>query len=50
MGTLIGKIFLGIVSANMVFANHGRLVILADTKVFVADIAARGISLVPQGY
>jgi len=45
---LIGKFFLGMVSGNMVFANPGRLVILADTKVFVADIAAKGISLVPH--
>ncbi|KAG6911028.1 hypothetical protein DXG01_005444 [Tephrocybe rancida] len=42
-GTLLGKFFLGTTSANMVFANDGRLVILAETKIFVADIAARGI-------
>ncbi|KAG6837406.1 hypothetical protein H0H93_010024 [Arthromyces matolae] len=42
-GTLLGKFFLGTTSANMVFATKGRLVILAETKIFVADIAAEGI-------
>ncbi|KAG5645672.1 hypothetical protein DXG03_005510 [Asterophora parasitica] len=42
-GTLLGKFFLGTVSANMVFAQPGRLVILAETKIFVADIAAAGL-------
>ncbi|KAF8066762.1 D-lactonohydrolase-like protein [Lyophyllum atratum] len=42
-GTLLGKFFLGTTSANMVFAKDGRLVILAETKIFVADIAAKGI-------
>ncbi|KAG6884663.1 hypothetical protein C0993_009187 [Termitomyces sp. T159_Od127] len=42
-GTLLGKFFLGSTSANMVFATDGRLVILAETKIFVADIAAKGI-------
>ena len=44
-GTLIGKFFLGMASANMVFANTGRLVILAETKIFAADIAAKGSPL-----
>ncbi|KAL1717799.1 hypothetical protein EV715DRAFT_273976 [Schizophyllum commune] len=39
-GNLIGKFFLGELSANMVFAGHGRLVILAETKIYVADFAA----------
>ncbi|KAF9463880.1 calcium-dependent phosphotriesterase [Collybia nuda] len=43
VGTLLGKFFVGSTSANMVFAKDGRLVILAETKIFVADIAARGI-------
>ncbi|KAF8234530.1 D-lactonohydrolase-like protein [Tricholoma matsutake] len=38
-GTLIGKFFLGTTSANMIFAGPGRLVILAETKIFVADIS-----------
>ncbi|KAG6883719.1 hypothetical protein C0992_008006, partial [Termitomyces sp. T32_za158] len=42
-GTLLGKFFLGMTSANLVFATDGRLVILAETKIFVADIAAKGI-------
>ncbi|KDR79179.1 hypothetical protein GALMADRAFT_223420 [Galerina marginata CBS 339.88] len=40
-GTLLGKFFVGSTSANMVFAGDGRLVILAETKIFVAKIAAK---------
>ena len=40
-GTLLGKFFLGTVSANMIFAGDGRLVILADTAIFFANIAAK---------
>ncbi|KAF8154571.1 D-lactonohydrolase-like protein [Crassisporium funariophilum] len=40
-GTLLGKFFLGTTSANMVFAGDGRLVIMAETKIFVAKIAAK---------
>ncbi|KAF8201169.1 hypothetical protein K438DRAFT_1905738 [Mycena galopus ATCC 62051] len=39
-GVLIGKFFLGTVSANMAFAGPGRLVIMAETKIFLAEIAA----------
>ncbi|KAJ7220538.1 calcium-dependent phosphotriesterase [Mycena pura] len=39
-GTLIGKFFLGSTSANMAFAGKGRLVIMAETKIFLAEIAA----------
>ncbi|RDB26751.1 Gluconolactonase [Hypsizygus marmoreus] len=42
-GVLLGKFFLGATSANMVFAGDGRLVILAETKIFLANIAAKGI-------
>jgi gluconolactonase len=45
-GTLLGKFFLGTKSANMVFAGSGRLVIMAETKIFVVDIAAQGIPTV----
>jgi gluconolactonase len=44
-GLLIGKIFLGTTSANMVFAGKGRLVLLAETKIYLATIAAEGINL-----
>ncbi|KAK0437813.1 D-lactonohydrolase-like protein [Armillaria borealis] len=44
-GTLLGKFFLGTTSANMVFAGKGRLIILAETKVFLAKIAAKGVPL-----
>nr|GAT53529.1 predicted protein [Mycena chlorophos] len=45
MGTLLGKIFLGSSSSNMVFAGTNRLVVLADTRVFLAEIAATGANL-----
>ncbi|TFK69998.1 calcium-dependent phosphotriesterase [Pluteus cervinus] len=41
-GVLLGKFFLGSVSSNMIFAGPGRLVINAETKMFVAHIAASG--------
>jgi len=44
-GTLIGKFFLGTTSANFAFAGQGRLVILAETKIYLAKIAAGGMSL-----
>lgn len=40
-GTLLGKFFLGTTSANMIFAGDGNLVIMAETKIFVAKIAAK---------
>ena len=40
-GILLGKFFIGQASANMVFAGDGRLVIVAGTKMFLAEIAAR---------
>ncbi|KAF8880549.1 D-lactonohydrolase-like protein [Infundibulicybe gibba] len=42
-GTLLGKFFVGSTSANMVFAGDGRLVIMAETKIFLAHIAAKEI-------
>jgi gluconolactonase len=42
-GTLIGKFFIGTTSANMIFAGDGRLVIMAETKIFVAKIAAKEV-------
>ncbi|KAF9078453.1 D-lactonohydrolase-like protein [Rhodocollybia butyracea] len=44
-GKLIGKFFLGTTSANFAFAGKGRLVILAGTKIYLAQIAAGGMSL-----
>ncbi|KIK55506.1 hypothetical protein GYMLUDRAFT_248557 [Collybiopsis luxurians FD-317 M1] len=44
-GTLIGKFFIGTTSANFAFAGKGRLVILAETQVYLARIAAGGMSL-----
>ncbi|KAJ2926444.1 hypothetical protein H1R20_g10650, partial [Candolleomyces eurysporus] len=42
-GTLLGKFFINSTSANMAFAGDGRLVILAETKIFLAKIAAKPI-------
>ncbi|KAA1474220.1 D-lactonohydrolase-like protein [Dentipellis sp. KUC8613] len=44
-GTLIGKFFLGTTSSNMAFAGKGRLVINAETNIFLAEIAAEGLDL-----
>ncbi|OCH91753.1 D-lactonohydrolase-like protein, partial [Obba rivulosa] len=44
-GTLIGKFFLGTTSANMVFAGKGQLVIMGETAVYLAQIAAEGFNL-----
>lgn len=41
-GTLLGKIFVGTVSANMAFAGPGRLAVLAETAVYVVHLAAEG--------
>ena len=41
-GVLLGKFFIGTVSSNMAFAGPGRLAIMAETKVFLANIAAEG--------
>ncbi|KAI1792328.1 calcium-dependent phosphotriesterase [Ganoderma leucocontextum] len=40
-GTLLGKFFLGTTSANLVFAGDGRLVILVETAIFLAEITAK---------
>ncbi|KZV95847.1 calcium-dependent phosphotriesterase [Exidia glandulosa HHB12029] len=44
-GILLGKIFIGSTSANIAFAGKGRLVVLAETKVFLVKFAAEGMSL-----
>ena len=44
-GDLIGKFFLGTTSANMIFAGNGRLVIMAETAIYLAQIAANGFDL-----
>ncbi|ERF72942.1 hypothetical protein EPUS_05023 [Endocarpon pusillum Z07020] len=41
-GTLLGKIFLGSVAANFRFAGKGRMVILAQTQLYYATLAAEG--------
>jgi len=42
-GTLLGKFFTNMLGANMIFAPPNRLVILSETKVFLAKIAAKGV-------
>ena len=44
-GTLMGKFFLGTVSSNFIFAGTGRLVILAETAIYLAEIQAGGFDL-----
>ncbi|KAL6302943.1 calcium-dependent phosphotriesterase [Sparassis latifolia] len=44
-GMLLGKFFLGTASANIAFAGKGRLVILAETEIFLAQIAADGVDV-----
>lgn len=44
-GTLLGKFFVGQVSANLVFAGDGRLVIMAETAIFFAKVAAKANKL-----
>ncbi|TFK91302.1 D-lactonohydrolase-like protein [Polyporus arcularius HHB13444] len=44
-GTLLGKFFLGTTSANLVFAGDGRLVIMAETAIYFAEIAAKANKL-----
>ena len=44
-GDLIGKFFLGTTSANMIFAGPGRLVILAETAIYLAQVQANGLPL-----
>ncbi|KAH9896458.1 D-lactonohydrolase-like protein [Cubamyces lactineus] len=44
-GTLLGKFFLGTTSANLVFAGDRRLVIMAETAIYFAEIAARANKL-----
>ena len=40
-GTLLGKFFVGAVSPDFIPTTDGRLVILAETTIFFADIAAK---------
>ncbi|KAF5354297.1 hypothetical protein D9756_007199 [Leucocoprinus leucothites] len=42
-GALLGKVFLNTLSANFIFAPPNRLVILAETKIYLARIAAKGV-------
>ncbi|KDQ22640.1 hypothetical protein PLEOSDRAFT_36911, partial [Pleurotus ostreatus PC15] len=44
-GTLLGKFFVGTRTSNMVFAGSGRLVMLSQTKLFLARINAGNINL-----
>lgn len=44
-GTLLGKFFLNTTSSNMVFAGKGRLVIMAETAIYLAEIEAGGFDV-----
>lgn len=41
-GKLLGKIYVGGTSANFQFAGQGRMVILAETKLYFATLKAEG--------
>ncbi|KAL2136542.1 hypothetical protein VTI74DRAFT_3087 [Chaetomium olivicolor] len=41
-GKLIGKIYTGVIAANFQFAGLGRLVVLAETELYFATLAAEG--------
>ena len=41
-GKLLGKIFLGMTSANFNFAGKGRMVICAETELYYVTLAAEG--------
>ncbi|KAI1077132.1 D-lactonohydrolase [Whalleya microplaca] len=41
-GKLIGKIYIGAISANFNFAGNGRIVICADENLYYATVAASG--------
>ncbi|KAF9495488.1 calcium-dependent phosphotriesterase [Pleurotus eryngii] len=44
-GTLLGKFFVGMRTANMVFAGFGRLVLLSETRLFLARVNAGNVNL-----
>lgn len=44
-GVLLGKLFTGSTSASLIFANKGQLIILGETEIFIAEIAAEGFNL-----
>jgi gluconolactonase len=44
-GTLVGKIYTGITASNFQFTGDGRLVIMGETKLFYATLAAKAPAL-----
>ncbi|KAI0696584.1 calcium-dependent phosphotriesterase [Cytidiella melzeri] len=44
-GVLLGKFFIGNTSSNLIFADKGQLVILGETEIVLAQIAAEGFNL-----
>ncbi|WRT64653.1 uncharacterized protein IL334_001587 [Kwoniella shivajii] len=49
-GLLLGKIWLGIVSANFQFAGKGRMVICAETKLYHVTLGAEGADITSSSY
>ncbi|KAJ9093173.1 hypothetical protein QFC21_006490 [Naganishia friedmannii] len=41
-GALLGKIFLGTGAANFIWGGDGKVFIMAETKVYLAEISAKG--------
>ncbi|KJA24287.1 hypothetical protein HYPSUDRAFT_65771 [Hypholoma sublateritium FD-334 SS-4] len=46
-GVLLGKVFIGSNVANMAFAGDGRLVVLANDTIYLAQIAAKSALVAP---
>lgn len=44
-GKLIGKIYTGTTAANFQFTGQERMVIMGETKLFYASVAASGMPL-----
>ncbi|KAK8847529.1 hypothetical protein IAR55_005387 [Kwoniella newhampshirensis] len=49
-GILIGKIFVGHLSANFQFAGKGRMVILAETRLYYVKLGAEGAKITDKNY
>ncbi|WVW78301.1 hypothetical protein I302_100255 [Kwoniella bestiolae CBS 10118] len=49
-GLLLGKIWLGVTSANFQFAGKGRMVICAETKLYYVTLGAEGADITSSQY
>jgi len=44
-GVLLGKIFIGAQTAEMIFVGNGRMIVLGETKLFLVNFAAQQVNL-----